>query len=373
MPRPFEAGVALAVLCAAAPISAQNRSIDTDGTGSLTLPNSGFVRLGRGTFQQSGEAVTLNFYGTNIALPLIFEGRARTGSSGELSIEITGGLREATTQGTGTLALTGNELGRVQLRGTTKGGAFALVFEGSGGGQPGGGGDGDWNAGGTGARPLDISVVGTGTYRLGGRQYGVREARVRLRDNGRAELRFDGDRQTSGEGTWRSGYGGRADIQIHTWNGQRTTGSAAVSFRGNDIERVGVSLPAQNASVEFRPSDHAGGGGGTPGARPVNTSFVGTGGFRERGRTYPLSEASVRLHDNGQAELRFQGQRQTGGRGRWSANGNYATLTIVEWDGRMASGSGNVVFSGGQPNRVNVTLQGGRSITFRSTPQIQPR
>ncbi|MGH7631372.1 MAG: hypothetical protein ACREOF_18710 [Gemmatimonadales bacterium] len=364
----FRAGAVVAALCAARPVDAQNRSIDTEGSGSLSLPSSGFVRLGRGTLQQSGEAVTLTFYGTNIALPLIFEGRARTGSSGELSIEITGGLREPATRGTGTVAFIGSELGRVQLRGTTSGGGFNLAFEGSGGEDVG------FKPGGTGARPINTSLRGNGTYRLGGRQYGIREASVRLWDDGRAELRFTGDRNARGEGTWRSGYGGRADIQIHTWEGRRTGGNASVSFRGNDIERIGASIPSQNANVDFRPGDFAGGGGGTPGGvGPINTSFIGTGQYTERGRTYQLQDASVQLRDNGDAELRFTGQRQTWGRGRWTSHGTYATITINQWDGRGANGSATVTFAGNMPNQVSVTVDGYRSITFRSTPPLQPR
>lgn len=367
----FRAGAVVAALCAARPVDAQNRSIDTEGSGSLSLPSSGFVRLGRGTLQQSGEAVTLTFYGTNVALPLIFEGRARTGSSGELSIEITGGLREAETRGSGTVAFTGSELGRVNLRGTTKGGAFAVAFEGSGGGGVGGGGeDVGFNPGGTGARPINTSMRGNGTYRLSGRQYGIREASVRLWNDGRAELRFTGDRNARGEGTWRSGYGGRADIQIHTWDGRRTSGNATVSFQGNNVERIGASIPNQNANVDFQ----RGGGGGAPGGvGPINTSFIGTGQYTERGRTYQLQDASVRLRDNGDAELRFTGQRGTRGRGRWTSRGTYASITIHEWDGRSANGSATVGFAGNMPNQVSVTVDGYRSVTFRSTPPAQPR
>jgi hypothetical protein len=68
----------------------------------------------------------------------------------------------------------------------------------------------------------------------------------------------------------------------------------------------------------------------------------------------------------------FDGQIRTGGRGRWNANGAVANISITEWDGRKANGSGRVAFSGNLPNRVNLSVQG-RSITFSSTPQIQPR
>ncbi len=198
--------------------------------------------------------------------------------------------------------------------------------------------------------------------------------RIRLYDDGRAELSFSGERSVSGRGTWRRGFGGRADIALSEWNGRRTSGNAAVTFRGNAIARIGVSVPSQNSRVEFFPGRYdTGGGGGNTGARPINTSFVGTGSYREGGRLYQLNEATVRLRDNGEADLRFNGQRQTGGRGRWTPNGTYANITIQEWDGRRTSGNGSVAFAGNQPDQVNVTLQGGRSIRFRSTPQIQPR
>ena len=167
---------------------------------------------------------------------------------------------------------------------------------------------------------------------------------------------------------WRRGYNGRGDIDITEWNGRRTSGSASLTYRGRDIERVGVNIPAQNARVEFSPV--AGGpgnigGGNTNAARPVNTSFVGTGGFRERGRTYQLSDASIRLRDNGEAELRFEGDRRTEGRGRWTADGIYARISITEWDGRRANGSGTITFSRNLPDQVNLTRRAGRS---RSVP-----
>jgi hypothetical protein len=222
-----------------------------------------------------------------------------------------------------------------------------------------------------------MSTRGRGTYELSGRRSNLNEMRIRLYDDGRAELRFDGDRgDVEGKGTWRRGYNGRGDIDITEWNGRRTSGSASLTYRGRDIERVGVNIPPQNARVEFLPLVAGGpgniGGGNTNAARPVNTSFVGTGGFRERGRTYQLSDASIRLRDNGEAELRFEGDRRTEGRGRWTADGIYARISITEWDGRRANGSGTITFSRNLPDQVNLTTQG-RTITFRSNPRIQPR
>jgi hypothetical protein len=202
--------------------------------------------------------------------------------------------------------------------------------------------------------------------------------RIRLRDDGRAELRFDGDRgDVEGKGTWRRGSNGRAEIDLTEWDGRRTSGTATVAYRGREIERVGVNVPARNARIEFYPGRSGGDddnwNGNDNKARPVNASFVGTGTFREQGRTHQLDEVSIRLRGNGEAELRFNGERQTRGRGRWTPNGSYANLTIQEWDGRSTQGSGNVAFTGNQPQQVSITLQGGRSIAFRARPQIQPR
>ncbi|HEX2450165.1 MAG TPA: hypothetical protein VHJ69_03445 [Gemmatimonadales bacterium] len=106
--------------------------------------------------------------------------------------------------------------------------------------------------------------------------------------------------------------------------------------------------------------------------RVTGTCFRGSGTLRDRGRTYRLYDATVRLRNNGEAEVSFDGQIRTGGRGRWNANGAVANISITEWDGRKANGSGSVTFSGSLPSRVNLSVQG-RSITFSSTPQIQPR
>ncbi len=443
----------------AVPALAQNRTVSGRGNGSLNMPNTAAIPLYHVKFDQSGRTLTLVFVGKNAALPFTLEGRVTGNAYGnDLPVEITGGLRDSETRGSGRIVLSGNNLASVNLNGTGKKGAFNLAFSGGGGG----GGE-DWAGGGTGARPINMSTIGSGTYEWSGRRDNLSEMRIRLYDDGQAELSFSGERNVSGRGTWRRGIGGRADITLNEWNGRRTAGNAAVTYRGNEIERVGVNVPQQNSRVEFFPGryDSGGGGGMTPaafvqrcqteldgklrrelgatnvwypsgralavnpqvtnvqgetrvslprgpqrsfnylcsfltqeggrltaaeytpadagpgggggGAQPVNTSFVGTGTYREGGRLYQLNEASVRLRDNGEAELQFDGQRQTGGRGRWTPSGTYANITIQQWDGRTTSGSGNVVFSGNQPDQVNVTLANGRSITFRSRPQIQPR
>jgi hypothetical protein len=479
---------ALALL--ATPVSGQNRTISGRGTGSLTVANTSNIPLYLVNFKQSGRTLTLVFMGKNAVQPFTLEGTITGNASGSvLPVEITGGLREGPTRGSGRIVLSGNSLASVTLNGTAKEGPFRIEFRGEdgGGGDWAGGGNtgaqpinvssigsgtyqlgsrradlsdmrvrlrddgraelsfdgqqsvrgqgtwrrgsggradialdewngrrtsgtaavsfsgnaiervdvyvpsqnarveffpgrtdsGDWGGGNTGAGPINMSTLGSGTYELSGRRTSLNEMRIRLHDDGRAELRFDGDRgDVEAKGTWRRGNDGRAEINITEWNGRRTSGSAAVTYQGRQIERVAANVPAQNARVEFYPRRTDGGGdwgGDNNSARPVNTSFVGTGSFRDRNRTYQLDEVSIRLRDGGEAELRFNGERQTSGRGRWTPNGSYATLTIQEWDGRKAKGSGTVTFAGNQPQQVNVTLQGARSVTFRSTPQIQPR
>ena len=41
------------------------------------------------------------------------------------------------------------------------------------------------------------------------------------------------ERGVSGQGTWRRGYNGRADIQLIEWDGRRTVGNASVTFRSD--------------------------------------------------------------------------------------------------------------------------------------------
>jgi hypothetical protein len=356
----------------AAPALAQNRTISSRGSGSLHLPNTPAIPLYQVTFDQSGRTLTLAFMGKGRAVPWTFKGRITGNPSGsDLAVEVTGGLNDIATRGSGRIVLSGSRLASLDLRGTARQGPFEIDFRGEGSG-------GDWAGGGeTGARPINESATGSGTYEMSGRRANLNEMRIRLHGDGRAELSFDGDRgDVEGKGTWRRGSNGRAEINLTEWNGRRTSGTGAVTYRGRAIERISLNIPVQNARVEFYPARAESGdnwGGNNNSARPVNTSFVGTGAFRERGRTYQLDEARVRLRDDGEAELRFNGERQTGGRGRWTPGGNYATLTIQEWDGRSTSGSGNVAFAGNQPQQVTLTLQGGRSITFRSAPQIQPR
>jgi hypothetical protein len=360
-----------------APALAQNRTVSARGSGSLSVPNAGAIPLYEADFKQSGRTLTLVFVGKNAALPFTLEGRITGNTSGsDLPIEITGGLRDAETRGSGRVVLSGGGLATVDLKGTGKEGPFTLEFRGEGG-SVGGGAGGNWDAGGTtGARPINQSTTGSGSYELSGRRSNLNEMRIRLRDDGRAELRFDGDRgDLEGNGTWRRGSNGRAEISLIEWDGRRTSGTATVTYRGREIERVGVSVPARNVRIEFYPgrSGDDDWDENNNNARPVNTSFVGTGTFRERGRTYQLEEVSIRLRSNGEAELRFDGERQTRGRGRWTPNGSYAALTIQEWDGRSTQGTGNVAFTGNRPQQVSVTLQGGRSIAFRARPQMQPR
>ena len=475
------AGLALGT----APALAQSRSISSRGTGSLTVPQTAAIPLYDVKFNQSGRIVTLVFVGKNPALPYTLEGQI-TGStsSSDLPVQITGGLRDSETRGSGRIVLAGNALATIDLRGTGKQGAFSLQFRGGGTDTGGGGGgpdfdtgarplnessigngtldlsgrrynlrdmrirlyddgraelrfDGDrsvegrgtwrrglngradlalnqWNGqrtsatglvtfsgrtiqrinvnvpsqnsrvdfspgqsgggdwdGGTGARPINMSTRGTGTYEVSGRRYDLQDMRIRLRDDGRAELRFDGERSVSGQGTWRRGFGGRADIDLIEWDGRRYGGNASVTFRGNDIERVGVNVPNQNSRVEFHPGQVGGGGGGDA-AQPVYTSFRGSGTLRERGRNYQLYEASVRLRDDGDADVSFNGQRDARGRGRWNPSGSVAIITITEWDGRRANGRGSIRFSRNQPNQIDLSVQGVQ-ITFSATPQIQPR
>ncbi|HET8622778.1 MAG TPA: hypothetical protein VFM14_04395 [Gemmatimonadales bacterium] len=469
----------------AAPALAQNRSISSRGTGSLSVPQTAAIPLYDVKFNQSGRIVTLVLVGKNPALPFTLEGQI-TGSTtaSDLPVQITGGLRDSETRGSGRIVLTGSSVATIDLRGTGKQGAFSLQFRGDGTDTGGGGGGGpdfdtgarplnessigngtldlsgrrynlrdvrirlydngraelgfggdqnvegrgvwrrglsgradltlnQWNGqrtsatgivmfsgrsiqrinvtvpsqnvrvdfypgqfgggGGdnnTGARPINMSMRGSGTYEVSGRRYDLEELNIRLRDDGRAELRFDGERSVSGEGTWRRGSGGRADIDLIQWDGRRLGGNAFITFRGNEIEIVGVNVPNQNSRVEFYPGQVGGGGGDA--AQPVNTSFRGAGTLRERGRNYQLYEASVRLRDDGDVDLTFNGQRDARGRGRWNPSGSVAIITITEWEGRRANGRGSIRFSRNLPNQIDLSVQGVQ-ITFNATPQIQPR
>jgi hypothetical protein len=225
---------------------------------------------------------------------------------------------------------------------------------------------------GSGAEPIDLSMRGQGTYEFQGRRYGLAEMRIRLRSDNTAELRFDGSREAEVKGSWRRRSDGQAEIDVQELNRRRASGRALVSYSGRNVSRVEVNADAQNTRIEFVPEGSMAQPAG--GIRPVNVFLAGTGTFRERGRTWELEDASVRLRDNGEAELRFSGERQTGGRGRWTSNGNYATLVVEEWDSRPTRGSGSIAFENGRPQQVTVTLQTeARSISFRFTSQAQPR
>src|SRR5687768_12263143 len=93
----------LAALSAiAAPALAQNRAVSGRGTGSLSVPNAGAIPLYQADFKQSGRTLTLVFVGKNAGLPFTLEGRITGNASGsDLPIEITGGLRDAETRGSG--------------------------------------------------------------------------------------------------------------------------------------------------------------------------------------------------------------------------------------------------------------------------------
>lgn len=280
-----------------------------------------------------------------------------TGGRADIAIDQLGSQR---TTGTATITFQGRSIDRVTANLPRQ--AMRIVFErGTAGGGVG-----------SGAQPIDMSTRGRGTYELQGRRYGLTAMRIQLRSDNTAELRFDGTRDAEVKGSWRRRADGRAEIDVRELNGRRVSGSALVSYSGRNVTRVEVDADAQNARIDFVPAGSTGQPG--EGARPVNVSLAGTGTFRERGRNWELRDAFVRLRDNGDAEVRFSGERQTGGRGRWTATGNYATLTIEEWDGRSTRGSGSIAFENGQPQQVTVTLQTeGRSISFRSTSQVQPR
>jgi hypothetical protein len=362
----------------ATPMLAQSRAFSGRGTGSITLPSASAVPLYHFNFKQADRTVTLVFAGKNPAVPYTFEGRiTSSSSSSDLRIELTGGLRDRNTRGTGRIRLSGLQLEAVDLDGSLPQGRFRLDFRGEEAGadtRPGNVNDDAWDNAddNLGARPLNLSVRGTGTYELSGRRTTLSEMRIRLRDNGEAELRFSGDRtDLDARGRWSRGFDGRAMIELTEWDGRRASGTAAVTYRGREIERVRVDVTDRNARVEFSPSRTRDEGGSGP--RPINTSFTGSGTLRERGRNYQLDEVAIRLRDNGEAELRFRGDRSASGRGRWSRSGNSAALTIDEWDGRSTNGSGRIQFVGSQPRQVTVSLQGGRSVTFQSTLQAQPR
>jgi hypothetical protein len=460
-------------------LAAQNRTLSGRGSGSLQLPNGTTIDLYQLNFSQSGRAVTFAFLGRNTGLPYTLEGQV-TGNPGitTLTVELTGGLRDRATRGNARVVFSGADIGSVNADGTVRQGGFRLRFR-----SEGAGGGGDWGDA-AGARPFDESSRGSGSLEVAGRRYSLDEMRVRLSDDGRAELEWSGERSVTTRGTWSRGPGGRADIAIDRLGSQRTLGNATITFRSGSIERVTASLPNQSMRVEFQPGSTSGSGSGAQpidlstrgrgtyelqgrrygltemlirlrsdnsaelrfdgsrdaevkgswrrrsdgraevdvrevngrrvngtalvsysgrnvtrvevdagaqntriefvpagsggdaidGARPISVSFTGAGTFRERGRNWQLRDALVRLRENGDAELRFSGERQTGGRGRWTSNAKSATLTIEEWDGRSVRGSGNITFENGQPRQVTVTLQTeGRSISFTSTAPVDPR
>ena len=349
------------------------------GTGGARPINESAT--GSGTYELSGRRANL----TETRIRLHNDGRAELSFDGNRSVGGRGTWRRGAggradialsewdgrrTNGTAAVTFRGNAIERIGVNVTSQN-ARVEFFPGRSDAGDNWGGIGGGN---TGAQPINLSTTGSGTYEMAGRRSSLNEMRIRLRDDGRAELRFDGDRSVEGQGTWRRGYNGRAEIDVTEWNGRRTGGTAAVTYRGREIDRVDVNVPSQRARIEFQPTKNGGGvGAGNNTAQPVNTSFVGSGDFRDRGRVYRLEEASVRLRDDGEAELRFEGQRRTGGRGSWRRFGAYAALTIVEWDGQRTSGTGNVAFTRNQPTQVTVTLQGGRSLRFSSLPSIQPR
>ena len=212
----------------ATPAPAQNRTVSGRGTGSLTVSNSN-VPLYLVNFKQSGRTLTLVFMGKNVVQPFTLEGTITGNASGNvLPVEITGGLREGPTRGSGRVVLSGNSLASVTLNGTAKEGPFRIEFRGEDGGG------GDWAGGGnTGAKPINVSSIGTGTYQLGSRRADLSDMRVRLHDDGRAELSFDGQQSVRGQGKWRRGSGGRADIELDdsASRPRRTPGSGCPATR----------------------------------------------------------------------------------------------------------------------------------------------
>src|SRR4030095_4347938 len=102
----------------AVPALAQNRSVSSRGDGSLSVPNSAAIPLYNVKFSQSGRTLTLVFVGKNPALPITLEGRITGSTSGnDLPVEITGGLRDSETRGSGRIVLSGNSLASIDLRG----------------------------------------------------------------------------------------------------------------------------------------------------------------------------------------------------------------------------------------------------------------
>ncbi len=349
----FAACLAVALLTAPG-LAAQDRIYGADGAGTLHTGDQGGqqeVRHVEATLYQNG--------GIDLKLSTgrdrwIFRGTWNgSPSSGSVGFRLDSGF-ELPADGSGRLYFLRDAIDRVDFRGTNRNGDFEFTFAGPGGSP--------------GASPiLDIAHTGDGDLDLGEDADRLDRVRVRLTDDGLAELRLRGARRYTVTGRWSGTLAsGSVRLELTAWGSDAAeiTGTINTPPRSG-WDRVTLDGTTKGRAVRVRfsgvgePLDSSDGDDdGDPHARrPVDAldqTMRGNGTLSlDRGRGADLRTVRVDLRRGGRAEISLDGSAPPVLlRGKWSQRDNAPRIDLSITDGPGPSGLGG---------RGTLTIPDGRS------------
>lgn len=215
------------------------------------------------------------------------------------------------------------------------------------------------------ATPQDLSSVrGTGQLVVNGRTQDIRQIRVNLQNNGRAEIIVTANRTEILTGSWYDRRNGEYDIEISSGFGSTdTTGNGRLTMANDRRTITSIDLAGRSRngrwSLDFN-SERGNQGGIRPG-QPFE--LIGTergdGTLNYQGR-HDIRQASLRLERNGNFSIEVFGNRRQNIEGTWRAdNRGRITLTINEaFTRRNARGTGTVTLTPDRRRFTEMRLNG---------------
>lgn len=323
--------ILLGGLLGAGSLAAQDRTLGTDGTGTLHTGDDRarqeIRRIEATLYQNGGIDLKLMkgrdawmFRGTWYGNP----------ASGSVGFRLDSGF-ELPADGTGRLYLERGALSRVDFRGSNRDGAFELAFADREGAPSGGG------------QTMDLIRAGDGDLDLGDASDRLDRARVLLGDDGRAEVRVWGDTRYTLKGTWTGTLAsGRIRLSITRLGRDEADISGSINTsRRSGWDRIALGGTVGNRDVRLRFEGE--GDALEPDSRdeekpeeprrPIGTldqTMRGAGDLTlEGGKGSDLRAVRVKLGKGGKAEIYLEGSGpRLKLRGKWSQRDNAPNIDL---------------------------------------------
>ena len=215
-------------------------------------------------------------------------------------------------------------------------------------------------------REMNATVRGEGALTIDGRRQNVRQVRVYLRSNGRADITVTADRNETLAGSWYQNRGGEVDIEITSGFGSTdTSGNGRVIMSRDMRSFTEIDLAGRSRSGRWSLDFSTQRGGGDWGwDRPgrlfdLRQTERGRGTLNYQGRM-DVRDLSVRLERNGRFAMELIGNRRLSLSGTWTLdNRGQAVLTIDDaFDRSQARGNGRVTLSSDQRTFTSANFNG---------------